>query len=152
MAFYDYFFLQPGVGITDQLRHKFGLDEDKQNSASDDNNFCNSRFCSSSGKVNAPEPGPATVTALGKLRSISHSSVLASLAPCCCACKYDTHDNVLNKISKIVFLRSILLAIMQFPLPEASIMLWFVQRNQRTRAWLVTITQKPCNDKHSKGQ
>jgi len=43
-----------------------------------------------------------------------------------------------------------LLANMQFPLPEASIVLWFVLRNQLTRARRATLTQKPNNDKHSK--
>jgi hypothetical protein len=38
---------------------------------------------------------------------------------------------------------------MQFPLREASIMLWFVQRKRQARTLPATITQKPCNDKHT---
>jgi len=49
-------------------------------------------------------------------------------------------------------MRVLLLANMQIPLPEASIMLWFMQRSQRARAQRATLTQKPDNDKHQKTQ
>jgi len=41
---------------------------------------------------------------------------------------------------------------MQFPLPDASIMLWFLQRNQRARVLRATLTQKAIDDKHKKTQ
>jgi hypothetical protein len=37
---------------------------------------------------------------------------------------------------------------MRFLLPEAPVMLRFLQRKQRARAQLATLTQKADNDKH----
>jgi hypothetical protein len=40
------------------------------------------------------------------------------------------------------------MANMQFPLPEASVMLRFPQRIERHRLQHATLTQKPGSDKH----
>jgi hypothetical protein len=64
----------------------------------------------------------------------------------------DTHRNTLASTSQFDCLRVILMANMQFPLPEASVMLRFLQRNRRVFAERATLTQKPCNDKHGKIQ
>jgi len=59
---------------------------------------------------------------------------------------------VLIAISSIEYLKGLLLVNMQFPLPDASIMLWSLQRNQQARALRATLTQKAFHDKHKKTQ
>jgi len=60
------------------------------------------------------------------------------------------HNKALIIISILGYLSVLILANMQFPLPDASIVLWFLHLNQRLRALRETLTQKAFDNKREK--